>query len=44
MHTLIAQLKKNIYENKTDREKIIKEINQDKKIFANLESMREVAI
>jgi hypothetical protein len=44
MRTLIAQLKKNIYENKTEREKITKEINQDKKIYVNLESMREVAI
>ena len=33
MWSLIAQLKRNIYEVKNEREKYVKEINQEKKIY-----------
>ena len=40
MRILIAQLKRNIYEVKQDREKMIKEIAQGKKIITNLQCMK----
>ena len=40
MRSMIAQLKRNIYEVKNDRERILKEINQGKKIVTNLQRMR----
>jgi len=36
MRQLIVQLKRNIYEVKNEREKVLKEINKNKKIFTNL--------
>ena len=41
MRNLIAQLKRNIYEVKNEREKFVKEINQERKIYANLQRMHE---
>ena len=41
MRNLIAQLKRNIYEVKNEREKFVKEINQERKIYANLQRMHD---
>ena len=41
MRNMIAQLKRNIYEVKNEREKFVKEINQERKIYANLQRMHE---
>jgi len=41
MKKLITQLKRNIYEVKNDREKIIKEISQGRKIHQNLQRARQ---
>jgi len=41
MKNLIAQLKRNIYEVTHERERVVKEIYQDRKILANLEHMKE---
>ena len=43
MRNLIQQLRHNIYEARTQRDKLVKEINQEKKISANLNKMREIA-
>lgn len=43
MKQLIAQLKRNIYEVNCDREKHVKDINQAKKIYTNLQNMKETA-
>ena len=40
---MINQLNRNIYEEKTHREHSVKEINQERKIFANLQRMTEMA-
>ena len=42
MKNLIAQLKRNIYEVRLDREKMVKEINHDRKIRTNLARQKEV--
>ena len=41
MKKLITQLKRNIYEVKNDREKIIKEISQGRKIHQNLQRAKQ---
>ena len=43
MRTMIAKLKRNIYEVKQDRDKVVKEISKTKKIHNNLERMCEIA-
>ena len=42
MRQLVAQLKRSIYEVKQEREKVVRDINQQKKIHANLQRMKEV--
>ena len=44
MKNLIAQLKRSIHEAKAEREKVIKDICQGKKILSNLQSVKEVVI
>ena len=41
MRQLIAQLKRNIYEVKGERETFLKDISQGRKIFSNLQRMKE---
>ena len=43
MRSMIAGLKRSIYEVKTERERCVKEINQGRKIYTNLERMCEMA-
>ena len=42
LKTYIAQLKRNIYEVKQEREKYIKDINAGRKIHKNLQSMAQM--
>ena len=43
MRQMIAGLKRSIYEVKQERERYVKEINQGRKIYTNLERMVEMA-
>ncbi len=44
MKKLIAQLKRNIYEVKNERDKMVKEINQGRKIHSNLQRAKQTVV